>query len=223
MGTCTPPYCLGTGGFCDCNCNCCPPDPCYDAWNYVFHCGTPIASWEGPINQGCDCPPSGLGLTSNSLGINFPKFDTKEFEFSLKEDTVSALTSVCSIPCESTTVRITTSGCCLYFIDIFHFKAVGAGIITANFPVVCDSNFQILVNNVDISGGLSVADCTDLYITIIPPANECCSCCLKDNFGELHTGGSPLVSTKTSNGIKKILVNQELYKKQLLRKMLRTR
>lgn len=225
MGQCTPPFCMGTGGFCNCNCNCCPPDPCWDAWTYIFHCGTPYASWEGPDNQGCDCPPTGLELVSNSLGIKFPNFDVKEFKFSLKEeDKVNALTSVCSIPCESATVRIETSGCCLYKLDIFHFKAIGAGIITVMIPVACDSMFQVLINGFDATYGIPVSDCEDVYVTIIPPADECCGCCIKDNYGTPHIDGNYLISTKkASNGMRKILINPKLYKQQLLRKMLKSK
>lgn len=33
--TCKAPYCNGTGGWCGCNCGCCPPCPCYKSFTWT--------------------------------------------------------------------------------------------------------------------------------------------------------------------------------------------
>ena len=40
---CNPPYFNGTGGFCNCNCKCIPPYPCYldYSWTYTVTRGMP--------------------------------------------------------------------------------------------------------------------------------------------------------------------------------------
>jgi hypothetical protein len=45
---CEPPFCLGTGGWCGCNCGCIPPCPVYTELAYKFPCGNIL---EMPIGD----------------------------------------------------------------------------------------------------------------------------------------------------------------------------
>ena len=48
---CNPPYCNATGGWCGCNCGCCPPCPCYTSFTWT----TTIPQL---VNPGCSGGPS---------------------------------------------------------------------------------------------------------------------------------------------------------------------
>ena len=49
-----PPYCLGTGGFCQCNCGCCPPCNIITEITYKFVCGTSNEIPDPPQASPCN-------------------------------------------------------------------------------------------------------------------------------------------------------------------------
>lgn len=77
---CTPPYCMGTGSWCGCNCRCCPPEPCYTSWTYVYLCGSSSEEYE----LGCDCghqAPLYFQAHDHDLKVEFPDFEEKNNEY----------------------------------------------------------------------------------------------------------------------------------------------
>lgn len=195
---CNPPYCNGTGSYCGCNCNCCPPDGCCTKVTLTFECGTSYSIWEGGNpNEGCECNPevylgdlgmwAGLKLAEGHIGVPFPNFNSEnegddEFVWSLQG---------CSIPCETVKVHVTTSGCCLQLSGddndwLKTIVAVGGGTVTAVFddgstqgtPYTPCGVQMTFVNGAQ--GSYVVANpgiCEDIDVDI-SPGMACCVCCL---------------------------------------------
>lgn len=209
---CTPPYCLGTGDYCGCNCKCCPPNPCYTSWTYIYLCGSSISEYPA----GCDCTPiTSVPAMKNpgpSLGVDFPDFDFPEFKDAEENGTEKKFTfSVggggCSIPCSTTVITLTTTGCCLYGSG-FSFIAVGAGTVTlSGCGEACEGQFVCSINGQGTS--VNVADCDPVSVSISPPSSSCCSCCLVSSSGTLLNPGAALAySTRdVSTGRRKNFIN----------------
>lgn len=180
---CVPPYCLGTGGWCGCNCKCCPPSPCYATYTYVYDCGTLESEWYtgGGPNFGCPCPPF-VPFRAPTMPIEFPDFNYRL----LQEDesgfvfAQSSSDPACIIPCAAHNIVLNTTGCCLYGSG-FSFTAVGSGTVTLSpCPNTPCGTFTC-----DINGGgasVSVSDCDVVDVTITPPSANCCDCCLTGIF-----------------------------------------
>lgn len=244
---CTPPFCEGTGGCGSCNCKCCPPDPCYTSWTYKYYCGTSESDWDTnlvPSNSGCVCPSPALPFVAPSLGIEFPDFNYEEFNkgftFNLDADELESpevyalLIAGCSIPCATITIKIETTGCCLYKTGTSDtsFKAVGAGTISATITGgasgsthgrSCDEDFQVTINGTPDSA--SVADCEAVTIAITPPTTiTCCSCCKFESSGTQLSGGPALFRRQTTGDSRsKLLLNPAALKNALIQKMLKKR
>ena len=58
---CTPPFCLGTGGWCGCNCGCCPPCPAYKYIEYKWVCGS------GPLEIVDPCATQAFRKADNGI------------------------------------------------------------------------------------------------------------------------------------------------------------
>lgn len=195
MGPCTPPYdcpeALGSGGWCGCDCYCCPPCPCYETLRATIKPGTKTSNWivpPGPPGQGCDCE-SYTPLRSAelpSLENKFPEFnyDPKDdFVFSIKEneyidengDVVYALATGCSIPCEPADIAVDFSGCCMYNAETttsptgvtFTFIAVKQGTVSVTAPETSGCGEITVTINGQTTKSLSVNDCTNVTISVI--------------------------------------------------------
>lgn len=215
-GSCSPPYCLGTG-VCGCStCNCCPPDPCYTSYTYTYLCGTTAGAWEGEPNEGCNC--AGMNLAPSALKVEFPDFNygaNDEFVFAL------STTSACSIPCETLVIRLDTTGCCFApAIDApWHFYAIGGGIITLQVVSGSGCSDLTLVLN-ELGSQITVGDCDDIWPSIISPSTECCSCCLIGTYGELLNPGNAFATRiRSANGSRKISINRNA----LIQRMIKSR
>jgi hypothetical protein len=236
---CKPPYYMGTGGYCGCNCKCCPP-LCYKKWTYVYLCGTNNTQWQGIGNaQGCDCPSGAsfaLPLKENkftknlpSLEIDFPDFEYPQletFSFDLDEEENSkqkvsalALNSACTIPCTTVTITVTTTGCCLYGSG-FSFNAVNSGIISISGCLdTCGEPFGCSINGNGTS--TFVGDGGAIDVIISPPSSYCCSCCLISSYGTPLNQNPNGAFTKrnTITGATKNYIN--INKRKLLEKIYR--
>ena len=178
---CTPPLCNGTGGWCGCNCQCCPPVGCCTQVNQTWECGTGTGAWEGPPpNNGCDCTPvtaplwSGLNLTEG-LDIPMPNFN---YGMATDEDNgfVWALVG-CSVPCATVSVTITTSGCCLQ-VSGNSITVVGSGTISASVGIGPGDCGPLTAYVNGSPGSAYLTDCTGVSITLGVTNGACCSCCL---------------------------------------------
>lgn len=245
MANCTPPFCMGTGGCGNCNCNCCPPDPCYTKWTYRYYCGTTSDDWDtniAPSNIGCVCPSPALPFIASNLDIEFPDFTYTDFAQDFKfnvEDTKEAeiyamLVAGCSIPCRTITIEVTTSGCCLYKTGSSdtEFKAIGGGTVTAAITggdgdvgnESCGGIFEVTIN--DSPNSATVLDCDTVIIEITPPsAITCCSCCKFDSTGTRLTGSGPWTLRRaiTSDGRSKLLLNPAALKQNLINRILKSK
>ena len=226
--TCTPPLCHGTGGWCGCNCNCCPPNPCYTSWTYIYLCGTDTGSWDGPPpNAGCDCANITISPIGNSpfrapaLSVDFPEFEypkileEKGYVFGLEEipnissGYVFALdTQSCSIPCETVTVTLSFTGCCMYGSD-FSFDAVGSGTVS----ISCDSSSVCGPFSCSVNGSSSayVSNCDPISVSIVPTVESCCGCCLVSSKGNLLSTHFALAykHRNVTTGIQKHYINKQ--------------
>lgn len=225
---CNPPYCFGTGGCGNCSCRCCPPDPCYTSWRWEYLCGTPYDAWDGPPppNAGCVCPSPALPFIASSLGIEFPDFDPNElkkgFKFAIDEsEYVMALSGPCTIPCQTTVITLTTTGCC--FVkdpsSDMHFWAVGDGVarLTISGRHRCNHDFSIDLNGDGES--IFVNDCDEIWVHIFPPSDTCCSCCKSYSEGTLLGGGGSYRIKKTTSAVPKLVLNRSQVRQALINRI----
>lgn len=190
---CQPPYCHGTGGFCGCNCNCCPP-PCCPVIAAYFDCG----ALRSPLNPaGCDFPTP-FAATWDNLHLQTPVPDElPDFNnnpiFSADGDFTLGCGSVpCSIPCRTVCVELRCGGmgmpcCCLELLDGVIY-AVGNGYVTA--PTTVDMGDcgigTVLING--LPPPVFVEDCEIITVEIVTQiltidAGSCpcmCRCTLID-------------------------------------------
>jgi len=187
---CTPPLCNGTGSWCGCNCQCCPPAGCCTGVNQTWECGTSDAAWEGGTpNNGCACINytassllwSGLNLAEAELGIPFPNFNfgmlDEEIESLAEEDGFVWALQGCSIPCATVSVSISTDGCCLQ-VSGDSITVVGSGTVSASAgsgPGDCGA-ITVYVNG--SPGSAYLNNCDGVTISLSPENGTCCGCCL---------------------------------------------
>ena len=192
---CQPPYCHGTGGFCGCNCKCCPP-PCCPVIAVYFDCGALCT----PLNpEGCNpCETTPFAAKWDSLALqtpvpeNLPEFNNKPIFSAGGDFTLGCGSIPCSIPCRTVCIEIKCGGldmpcCCLELIDGVIY-AVGNGYVTA--PTTVDMEDcgigTILING--LPPPVFVNDCEIITVQIITEiltieAGSCpcaCECCLID-------------------------------------------
>lgn len=219
---CNPPFERGTGGWCGCNCGCCPPCPCYIQIVYRFLCGS--SNIEYP-EAGCNCPEIAFKKTDEEFP-DFPDFNLQNetFNFNVDDRMLNILqtTSVCSIPCETIDITISFDGCCLEQITAGSdcYYAIGSGTITATAANACEQDFQIKINGTDIGAGYPANDGELLCIQITPPTEQtCCSCCLVDKIETLlpqcpNTALS-MIKRNTITGISKTFLNRKELAKRI--------
>jgi hypothetical protein len=204
---CTPPLCNGTGSWCGCNCQCCPPLGCCTEVIQTWECGTSSTTWEGGIpNEGCDCFQLNLhsNLIENENEIPFPNFTELEED----EGFVWALQG-CSIPCAAVSVTITTDGCCLQ-VSGNNIIVVGSGTISAiatGGPIGC-GNIAISVNGLPNSAYLN--NCDNVLIGLVAGSPNCCECCLVSTTCT-STLFAPIVTRQQNiqSGTNKIYLNKK--------------
>jgi len=230
---CNPPYCLGTGSYCGCNCKCCPPCPCYTSWTYVYLCGTSSSVYP----PGCDCAPIAVPapLRAPELDVDFPDFDYQAYLFDIEDSdgyvyaqaTTGSVpdTSVptCSIPCSTITITLSTSGCCLYGSG-FSFTAIGAGTVSlSGCSDACGAPFGCSINGGGTS--VSVGDCGGVGVSITPPSAHCCSCCLVSSTGSLlgECSGSASFAAFKQRSVRTGVQKTYISKQKLLERITKTR
>lgn len=176
---CVGPFAHGTGGFCNCNCGCCPPR-CCSVISVYFNCGAPQSSIN---SQGC---PVTSFLDPNDFLDQTPVWQVETPVFQEQEELsldflslFGAGMSNCAVACSTTCVAVTcdssNSPCCC--LEIFNNKllAVGNGHVTAPSTVIV-AECQTLT--VKLNGSLPpilVNDAQEIIVTITS-SNSCCTC-----------------------------------------------
>ena len=195
---CTPPLCNGTGGWCGCNCNCCPPSGCCTTVTQEFKCGTPYADYEGTPNDGCQCTTApfwaGLQLAEGELSIPMPNFS---FDAEDEDEFVWALTNGCSIPCATVSVTISTTGCCLQVVGST-ITVVGSGTVSASGGTGGPASCGTITVNVNGTPGSAVLNNCDTVTITLTSAESCCTCCLISTACNSPMGFAPVFLRKTS-------------------------
>ena len=171
MGSCNPPFCLGTGGWCGCNCGCCPPCPVYQNIRYSLFCGG-LDAPAPPCEASWIDPCSGLALDCiDSIDCSKPPGYTCE------QDSSS----------DNIELTLDFDGCGVAGANCgkgFDFVIVGQGTVTTNGRVAVDctnysSEAYLTLNGVEDS--LEVEDCDVLTVRLNWLGDICCGCCL-DNI-----------------------------------------
>lgn len=173
---CQGPFCHGTGGFCGCNCKCCPP-PCCPVISVYFQCCPPASS---------DPPPSvPFGLWENiqvkaTVPAELPDFDQTPIFSADREFTFGYANLPTSCPCETVCVEIKCGGimpcCCLELID-GKILAVGNGYVTAPTEVDVGSCGPALVYINGLPPPVFVNDCEEINVTLLLSGGTCCDHC----------------------------------------------
>ena len=176
---CQGPYCHGTGGWCGCNCKCCPP-PCCPHISVYFACGS-------PSNDCKDTPPphamANWNVKLKSLKeTNLPDFDPTPIISDDGRFTFGSGNDPCpSIPCTTICVELSCGGmtpcCCLELLE-GKIYAVGNGHVTAPESVpIPDPQGNCGDATVLINGKtppVFVHDCDEIKVTI--SSDSCCPC-----------------------------------------------
>lgn len=176
---CSPPYCHGTGGWCGCNCQCCPP-PCCPVVAVYFDCGAP-QSEQNP--EGCVFSPPAFAASWNNIQVPLPapipEFSKKPIISDDRKYIFGAGVSNCSVPCQTVCVELKCGGndmpcCCIEILD-GKILSVGNGYVTAPATVELPSclNATVLING--LPPPVFVQDCQEIVVTLITE-NDCCSC-----------------------------------------------
>ena len=196
---CQGPYVNGTGGFCGCNCKCCPPE-CCKVISVYFDCGSPYDAVDAPDGCTVSCAPFLLPMRisneqlANSSWENLalptptpelPEFSnlpiiSKDGKFQLGTGCVP-----CTIPCSNVCVELRCGGgdtpcCCLQLIS-GKIYSVGNGYVTAPTTVAIESSCEYAT--VYLNGmppPIFINDGEEIIVTLIPIDETCCKCCQVD-------------------------------------------
>lgn len=182
---CQGPFVNGTGGFCGCDCKCCPP-PCCPIVAVYFDCGSPKSD-DNP--QGCtfsmslapDSTPLWADLNLQLPIPELPEFSkepirSKDGRFKLGNGSVP-----CSVPCANICVELKCGGgstpCCCLQIKDGKILSVGNGYVTAPTTVPIDNDCTqatVLLNG--NPPPIFVNDGAEIIVTLIPDHTDCCQC-----------------------------------------------
>lgn len=209
------PYCLSTGGFCGCNCGCCPPCPCYTKFKYKILHGTPNPDLQTSCDQVC------VGGKPNILIVCAPQpLFRKNTNQVTKQDGCTGLNpSDPAYPNDQlypdafTEIELTFDGCCMYG-NGTSFTTVGSGTLTATSASICGGTQTVTIS---LNGGgstLAVDDCTPVTVSTTG-SGPCCSSCivLITDTRAAHCGGGdtdPCVACRGGKPIK--LLNRRTQK-----------
>lgn len=187
MGSCNPPFCLGTGGWCGCNCGCCPPCPVYKRIKYSLYCGgleAPAPPCQADFIDPCSGNPVNCVDTIDCSTPSFRNTSGNEVEaqagYTCEQDSSS----------DNIELILDFDGCgvaganCGKGLD---FVVVGEGTVTTNgrIGVNCtnySSTAYLTLNGVENS--LAVEDCDVLTVALNWFGDICCGCCLVNIYTE---------------------------------------
>lgn len=183
---CQGPYKRGSGGFCGCNCGCCPPPCCCNVAVY-FDCGAPATD---SFPAGCEfttpeCVPTPLWANLDLPKFeSIPEFSKKPIMSDDKKFIFGQGAATCSVPCETVCVPIycdnaTGYPCCCIEIDNGILYSVGNGYIgapdTVLLPEGCDTSFAtVLING--SPAPVFVCDGEQINVTLQLDGEVCCCC-----------------------------------------------
>lgn len=231
---CQGPFCHGTGGWCGCNCKCCPP-PCCPVVSARFQCvlnpPCPPAMAEDIVWQdGLPEPPQPM-----------PTFDKKPI-FSKNKNFLfgGPFPTSTSLPVQAICVPIFpgSPGVCCFEVINGGIVAVGNGYVNAPTSIVADNgcnNYKVKINGK--VPPVWVNDCDPIVITL-EPVETCCVCQLVDiscgpcqnNIGMLYLPQNRLWKKLINRSNNKIRINPEtglpyiyIDKAELLRRIIERR
>lgn len=233
---CQPPFCHGTGGFCGCNCKCCPP-PCCPCIMVYFQC----------------CPPSTLALavspgefdapatTWDNLPLEIPIPELPDFNskpiFSIDGRFTLGFGSVPSTcPCETICVEIKCGGnmmpcCCLELLNGIIYS-VGNGYVTAPTTVIIPGCGVATVYINGLPPPVFVNDCEEIIVTLVVNSPCCATECQQVNAvctpcGILAMTKAPIWKRKVDSRTGKTKINPNtgkpiivINKKELMKRIL---
>lgn len=171
---CQGPYCHGTGGFCGCNCKCCPP-PCCPVISVYFQC----------------CPPPSSGLTSQPapatswdnlpvdipIAKELPDFTSKPIFSEDKRFILGLGSNPPSCPCETTCVELqcgTNLPCCCLELLGGIIYSVGNGYVTAPSTIEVPNCGMANVFINGLSPPVFVNDCEEINVSLVVTDMSCC-------------------------------------------------
>lgn len=176
---CQGPFCHGKGGFCGCNCKCCPP-PCCPCIMVYFQC----------------CPPPTLGVSPGELSSPVTTWDNLPLEIPIpelpgfnstpifstdKRFTLGFESVTGSCPCETVCVKIKCGGfdlpcCCLELLDGIIYS-VGNGYVTAPTTVIIPECGEATVYINGSPPPVFVNDCEPIVVTLVVTLVVDSPCC----------------------------------------------
>lgn len=175
---CQGPFRFGTGGWCGCNCNCCPPECCSVVTVY-FDCGA-IRDEDNP--EGCDPPmASWTGLKLPGPPQPMPEFSNEPVLSSDSRFIFGEGMGSCSAPCETIPVPIACGGgptpcCCLEILPDNRIRVVGNGYIAVPDAIIAANSCGSYTPKINGQNSpLFVYDGQIVTVTLEPEI-ECCTC-----------------------------------------------
>lgn len=173
---CQGPFVNGTGGWCGCDCKCCPPDDMVQSILLTFGppAPAPMAAGEYTANHHLNLPGPPQEM---------PEFDTSPIVSENMRFVFGAPGPLCSVPCEAFNVIIKpgpVNPLCGFQVINGNIIAVGNGFVTADpltHTIPDCGTIQILING-QVPPVL-VADGQLITVTLmyLDPWNEfCCAC-----------------------------------------------
>lgn len=174
---CQPPYCHGTGGFCGCNCKCCPP-PCCPIISVYFQCCTPESTEPSPpaitSNSWENLP------LSSSVSDELPNFNSTPIFSADRRFTLGLGSIPSTCPCETVCIQLKCGGitpcCCLELLSGVIYS-VGNGYVTAPTSVEVPGCGTALVFINGLPSPVFVNDCEIITVTLQIIDESCCTDC----------------------------------------------
>lgn len=189
-----PPFARGTGGWCGCDCGCCPPLNTFDTVYVEYEVGTPNNA------------PLMIQATKSTRArnapepVDFPDFDHEPI--SSDERFVFALAGGgCSVPIEPLTATITTTGFGME-LNAGVIYAVGDGIVSVVVdPTSFDTSCGEITGYINgVAGGTFVADGQVIDIVVESEDPVCCEVVETARYGG---GGAPLMMRQRATALAK--------------------
>lgn len=204
---CQGPFNHGTGGWCGCNCKCCPP-PCCPVISVYFDCGTDCLIGSHFLQPCVSQAATPMPLANWQIGNDAPRLPEFSDKLIYSKDgdfKLGTKMEPCSIPipCETICVELRCGGitpcCCLELLN-GHIYSVGNGFVTAPATVPIakpgHDNEPCGVGHVYINGSpppVFVYDGEEICVTVKSDDELCCEC---DQIGVRCSVCPPQFATK---------------------------
>lgn len=202
---CTGPFVNGTGGWCGCNCKCCPPADMVTSVTVVFGPPPPLPLAE--TTQRSNYAHKDLNLPGPPQEI--PSFDNKAILSKDKRFLFGGPSMACSVPCNTWSILLTPAApapVCGFQVHDCVIKAVGNGWVqaTPSTYVVPDcGTIKVEINGLDSPVYVTDGSIITITLTYTDPWNIWCCACVE----VCPTAGMSVMSLlryKTTSGKQRI-------------------